>query len=776
MTKSFNPKVSIVIPVYNGSNYLREAIDSALGQTYKNIEVIVINDGSNDGGKTDKICKSYGNKIRYFKKENGGVSSALNMGIEKMEGEYFSWLSHDDVYYPEKVEKQVKALSRLKDKSIVVYSGYEIIDKDGNHITQTDFESKHNIEDLNKPLYPFFHLILNGCSMLIHYTIFNKVGIFNEELSTTQDYDLWFRILKETNIYYDNNIVLKSRSHSGQTSKRSIDRHIKECNAFWLEVFSTMTKEKMTELEGSARDFYLNLYHSFKELTLYNEVIYFLLGKVLEESVNDYQNSSDKMFREEMLKSLSEEFFKYDTGRVIVKKILEYPKKNKKRIMFFTGNWHDRGGINRAISVVSGLLSKDYDPIVCYIKEEGNEQGYTLKEGVRFLELEESDFLSIPKILKLLEVDVFVGSNNCFLPLLNLYQEIEEMDIRVIMWNHEDYFWPFINKDIEKVIGQRERIYPLVSANIWLTNLSALVARQYMSNVFVLENPIGIKSNGQRNRKNNKFNIISVARFDSPGKRIDRLLKVFSMVVKEEPRAILHIVGKYNLDMKIDSSKSVKELLLELGIPENNIIFCGEVKDIENYYSKAAINIVSSEREGFGLSIIEAASFGIPSVAFDVGGPSEIISNEENGFIIENGDLEEMSKKVLDLLKDKELYEKISKASYEMSKKYNPEKVYIKWSALLKAITSEDDNLKKDFFEKESARLEKLSSRYLKEMVLTYESIIDFLKRNSEKSIEGGVLNIVQKKVKRLLELIRIQGLYVTLKNILLKLIKIIKS
>ena len=123
MTKPFNPKVSIVIPVYNGSNYLREAIDSALAQTYKNIEVIVINDGSNDKGKTDKICKSYGNKIRYFKKENGGVASALNMGIEKMQGEYFSWLSNDDIYYQDKVEKQVKALSRLKDKSTVVYSG-----------------------------------------------------------------------------------------------------------------------------------------------------------------------------------------------------------------------------------------------------------------------------------------------------------------------------------------------------------------------------------------------------------------------------------------------------------------------------------------------------------------------------------------------------------------------------------------------------------------------------------------------------------------------------
>ena len=71
MKSDFNPKVSIVIPVYNGRNYMRDAIDSALAQTYKNIEVIVINDGSNDNGETDKIAKSYGNRIRYFSKENG---------------------------------------------------------------------------------------------------------------------------------------------------------------------------------------------------------------------------------------------------------------------------------------------------------------------------------------------------------------------------------------------------------------------------------------------------------------------------------------------------------------------------------------------------------------------------------------------------------------------------------------------------------------------------------------------------------------------------------
>ena len=79
-----NPKVSIVIPVYNGEDYVNEAIDSALAQTYENCEVIVVNDGSTDN--TEAIVKTYGNKIRYFSKENGGVSSALNVGIEHMEG------------------------------------------------------------------------------------------------------------------------------------------------------------------------------------------------------------------------------------------------------------------------------------------------------------------------------------------------------------------------------------------------------------------------------------------------------------------------------------------------------------------------------------------------------------------------------------------------------------------------------------------------------------------------------------------------------------------
>ena len=126
-----NPKVSIIIPVYKGKDFMREAIDSALAQTYKNIEIIVVNDGSDDNGVTKKIAESYGNKIRYFEKENGGVSTALNLAIDNMTGDYFSWLSHDDRYYPNKIESQIKYLKQFDEKTIL-YSDYDLMDENSN--------------------------------------------------------------------------------------------------------------------------------------------------------------------------------------------------------------------------------------------------------------------------------------------------------------------------------------------------------------------------------------------------------------------------------------------------------------------------------------------------------------------------------------------------------------------------------------------------------------------------------------------------------------------
>ncbi|MGX6959939.1 MAG: glycosyltransferase family 2 protein [Rickettsia endosymbiont of Pentastiridius leporinus] len=246
----YNPLVSIIIPVYNGANYMLEAIDSALAQTYKNIEIIVINDGSRDNGETEAIALSYSDKIRYFYKENGGCGSALNYGIKNMRGEYFSWLSHDDLYYPNKIEHQIKILNKLDDKGTIIYGGYELIDEKGKSLRCIRPDSVISKEKLNISLLPLLRGLIHGCSLLIPSKYFHEVGIFDEALPTTQDYDLWFKILRVAPIHFDESILIKSRFHSEQGSKK-VSNHNEECNVLWSSFLHELTEEEMIKMEGS---------------------------------------------------------------------------------------------------------------------------------------------------------------------------------------------------------------------------------------------------------------------------------------------------------------------------------------------------------------------------------------------------------------------------------------------------------------------------------------------------------------------------------------------
>ena len=214
------PLISIVIPVYNGSNYLAEAIDSALAQTYSNVEILVVNDGSNDFGETRKISCSYGNKIRYFEKENGGVSTALNLGIEEMKGEYFSWLSHDDKYFPDKIENQINFLIQNKIKNVLLYSDIEYIDKDSKFISFNKF--LHFPANEFRPAF-ILNGLVHGCTLLVPRICFEVCGVFNTSLRTTQDYELWFRFSTKFDFIHLPYVLVYSRIHDNQDTIRLND-------------------------------------------------------------------------------------------------------------------------------------------------------------------------------------------------------------------------------------------------------------------------------------------------------------------------------------------------------------------------------------------------------------------------------------------------------------------------------------------------------------------------------------------------------------------------
>ena len=248
---NYQPLVSIVIPAYNASNYLSQAIDSALAQSYKNIEILVINDGSKDGGETERIALSYGDRIRYFYKENGGSSSALNLGIGKMKGEWFSWLSHDDLYYPNKVKKEIDLINELLDNNTVTqenlyknlfFAAANLIDgqgkvirkEKGKKIKETSKKincAKGTLNLIANPTQDGFH----GCSCLINKKAFEEVGIFDEKLRLLNDMDLWFRFYTAGYIVrFLPEVLVCGRIHSGQVSRSiGFSYHNSEQDMFW---------------------------------------------------------------------------------------------------------------------------------------------------------------------------------------------------------------------------------------------------------------------------------------------------------------------------------------------------------------------------------------------------------------------------------------------------------------------------------------------------------------------------------------------------------------
>ena len=278
----YKPLVSIVIPVYNGSNYMKEAIDSALSQTYENIEIVVVNDGSKDEGKSDAIARSYGDKIRYFPKANGGSSSALNKGIAEMNGEWFSWLSHDDLYYPQKVEKQVEYLNILLESEEeadlyknVIFTACDYINAEGRVIKKSKADKEAELSSYIASIKGNEYLICEptkynfyGCGCLVNKRVFAEIGGFDENLRLINDLDMWTRVyMGNYKLHYMSQALTIGRIHAGQISRSiGFSYHNAEQDMLWQRSLSWLKENCSDNFDV----FYLFGSNAFAK-TRYNE-------------------------------------------------------------------------------------------------------------------------------------------------------------------------------------------------------------------------------------------------------------------------------------------------------------------------------------------------------------------------------------------------------------------------------------------------------------------------------------------------------------------------
>jgi glycosyltransferase involved in cell wall biosynthesis len=217
--------VSVIIPTYNRAHIIQRCIDSALSQTYPNLEIVVVDDGSKDNTK-EIIDTHYSDnpKVNYFSKQNGGVSSARNLGLSVAKGEFVAFLDSDDFWMPEKIDLQVKCLQKHPDVGLV-WTEFFACDLQGKVIHErylrkmygayrffptpmNIFSKQFTLNTLipNKAAEAMFYYVghiyspmalgnlVHTSTVVIRKHLIDKAGGFDETFSVAEDYDLYLRI------------------------------------------------------------------------------------------------------------------------------------------------------------------------------------------------------------------------------------------------------------------------------------------------------------------------------------------------------------------------------------------------------------------------------------------------------------------------------------------------------------------------------------------------------------------------------------------------------
>ncbi len=206
------PKVSVVIPAYNCERFISTAIESVLEQTYKDYEIIVVDDGSTDN--TAKVLSRLNSKIKYIFQTNGGPAKGRNTGILNARGEYVAFLDADDAWLPNKLKMQMEVLEKRSNLGLI-YSDIYIID-DRYFVDRNSGLRAFQVRPPHrgKVLKTLFLVnFIPTTSVVMRKECFEKIGLFNPILSPIEDYDRWLRLSVFYEVDYIDRALAKYRDH-----------------------------------------------------------------------------------------------------------------------------------------------------------------------------------------------------------------------------------------------------------------------------------------------------------------------------------------------------------------------------------------------------------------------------------------------------------------------------------------------------------------------------------------------------------------------------------
>lgn len=216
------PRVTVIIPCYNREQFIRQTVDSALSQTYPNLEVVVVDDGSMD--RTRKILDEYSDRIRILEhpgRVNKGQSASINLATRSTDSEYVAILDSDDVWAPTKIEKQAEILEKFKEVGLVYVNGFAI-DHTGKRLYKLIGSHRKNPGDAERVLLEYY--IGPPSSWLVRKSILESAGEFDEAMRSAQDHDMAIRLAETTKFAYLEEPLYYYRRHADTQSRKHSKR------------------------------------------------------------------------------------------------------------------------------------------------------------------------------------------------------------------------------------------------------------------------------------------------------------------------------------------------------------------------------------------------------------------------------------------------------------------------------------------------------------------------------------------------------------------------
>jgi len=677
-----NPKVSVVIPTFNRAHLIQDALESVFAQTYKDYEVVVVDDGSTDN--TREVLKPYLHRIRYVWQENQGVAAARNRGIFLAKGAYITFLDSDDKWVPEKLKRQVDYLETHPSVSLV-YG--QMISYSVNRPDEKKMLPQRIVRSFKELIKESDQIPTS--TVMVRKRCLEAVGGFNPSFYITEDYELWLRVSRRFQIDYLEGVVAEYRVHSS-----NVTLDVEKVARGYLQVF-----EKILSLYGHELDD-LKLVKDRTTKFRYRLGTHLLKSNRPKEAKGFIQRAlwedwqlglifakeNDPITRKLLLFLKPYVVFLWSLiWSVFAPEETRHKDKNQKTILIVESSSGSGGSAKYLSGLLSSLKGKNFSTkVLAYQKGPFFE---TLSSNGTPLFY--STFLRYPwfgeKMPYMMKIFLTVFQMLVSIPwacffitrrkisLVHLNNEVSShiplilaswmMGQRMVCHLHG---WRPLTR-IEKIVGKMIPLFVCVTSrgtSYYKTQLPG-------SRIVTVRNGVSASPKPENGRPGKRVRssyhigdqeicIGMIGRLtEAKGQEV--FLKAFARVCSQVPEAKGLIVGG-DPDARGTHLEVLQTLAEQLGIRER-LHFAGWQKETGPYVDAMDIVVQSSIiPEAFGLVVAEAMAEGKPVVASEVGGVPELIQDHVTGLLVPPKDPERLSKALLELIQNPELSAKIGEA------------------------------------------------------------------------------------------------------------------